>query len=134
MHAKPGDHQTSHTAMQLRITSLLMQFAGSVAGHPAVVLCDTGASATFISAAFLKGHNMQHSAVADPADVVTLADGSACPVIGSCVVPLTVQNCTIAVQCFVLDMHNSFDVILGQSWIEGHAAVLDFCKKEVSFV
>jgi hypothetical protein len=109
---------------------LTMYFKGTVAGLDANVLIDSGASEQCVSRSFVERNKLHVAAV--PANVVTtvtLADGRTDQVGGQCRLTIKIGCHTEQVLCWVLNLTDQFDVILGDAWLLRHKAYLDYSTK-----
>ena len=111
-----------------------MTFEGTASGTPASILVDSGASHCFIDAEFAQTHGFAHR---PSKSLVTLADGQQASTTTKCNVRIRVrvrvthvririQGHVSEIDCFVLDMAQQFDVILGDTWLRKSKAILDF--------
>ena len=108
---------------------LAMLFEGSLGGGgfdgpglTASILFDTGAFSNVISTRFLKQAAISHSS---SSATLCLADDSSAPILGKVRLSLKLQSFVCTVTCNVTDLCDDFDVILGNSFMAGHRAVLD---------
>lgn len=108
-----------------------MLFVGTVSGGKAAVaitdtqvLVDSGASAPFISPSFAARLGLRIRKQAS--DTVTLADGSRVAIQGTCVAKLTLGPFSSKLKCLVAPLSSQFDVILGNSWLQHHKAMLNY--------
>ena len=108
---------------------LAMQFAGVVSGQPAQLLFDTGASDCFVSASFVRSASI---AVQPLQRQATLADGTTIPIVGCARLRVKVQGLNDQVMCLVTGMSAQFDVVLGESWLRKHSAVLSMADSTCS--
>jgi hypothetical protein len=112
----------------------LIKFQGYVAGQPASVLIDSGASGNFVSSSFVDRHQ-QHLPQKQSmgAETITLADGSQQPTQG--MVPsvlLTIASYSNRVDLTSLPLAG-YDVILGMPWLEEHNPHIHWQQKRVEF-
>jgi hypothetical protein len=107
-----------------------MLFQGSIAGvwanvaNDAGVLIDSGATGPVMDTAFVArgGYRVDTR----DADTLVLADGSTVPIHGSCTAKLTLGPFSAKVRFLVAPLANGFDVILGNSWLRHHQAVVNY--------
>ena len=119
---------------------LAMLFEGSFVGHfagrlrdggvDAPILLDSGASANFVSPRLLK-----HLAVTCSPSSLTLrlADDSSAPILGKVRLRFRLQSFSCTATCYVTDLYDEFDLILGNSFMLTHKAVLDYSNYTASF-
>ncbi len=111
-------------------TGMLMSFHCTASGTPASLLVDTGASHAYVSTAFVQrcGFSVEPS-TAD----ITLADGTVATCSGTCCVRLRLGRYNDFVKFYVADLSCQWDLILGQSWLKPHCAVIDYSSDSISF-
>ena len=122
-------------------SALTFQFPGKVSQVPATLLVDTGCSgAHYLSASFCKRIGLSYKVpVVDPTEFsdagqsVTLHNGSTLDALGRVSVPVHCQGYKETLECVVLDLDASCDLILGDPWLHRHQAVLDFAQGSLSF-
>ena len=89
----------------------------------------TGASANFVSPHLLK--KLQQDC--QPADAkLRLADNTELPINGNVQLRLKIQQLSTVVWCYVTELCRDFDVILGNTFLMGHTAILDYQRSTVS--
>ena len=92
------------------------------------VLLDTGASANFVSPRVLADLNMQFQ----PAGAkLRLAGDTEAAILGKVKLKVKLQHFTALVPCFVTELCQDFDLILGNSCLTEHKAVLNFGSNTV---
>ena len=113
----------------------LIRLSGTVAGHPAVILLDCGATGNFISSSFVDRHRIASSSVPQQSQLVTLADGSQVKSAS------TIESASLAIGSYTdaLDLVAlalpGYDVILGMSWFYHYNPDhIDWQKQRVTFV
>lgn len=107
---------------------MLMQYKCLIRGVKAAVLLDTGAEGSvFLSTQFCKRNGIKVESTPDAEEIV-LGNGSTTQVQGKTKVSLHLQKYCAKLQCTVMDMPESFDMILGQDWMVAHDAVLHMAK------
>ena len=118
-----------HSLGSARSGGLKMQFEGTFGGRLCRVLFDSGASATFVNSKLV--HDLHMSIQSCPSYEVTVANGDAIAVAGSCTEKLQVQCFSTSLTAMVCDLGEDFDVILGQDWLAKHNAELCFDPAKV---
>lgn len=111
----------------------LLKLKGLVAGHPAVILLDSGATGNFVRASFVKKHRIATSPLPQH-DIVTLADGSTRR--SGCAVKaarLTIGSYTDSFDFVSLPL-SEYDAILGMSWLHHFNPEIDWREKSIQFV
>ena len=110
--------------------ALDMLFAGKVSGgkaniavSDAHILVDSGATAPFMSPGFAARLGLRLKRCND---FVTLADGSRAPVLGTATAKLVLGPFASRVKFLVAPLSQQFDVILGNSWLRHHKAVINY--------
>jgi len=102
-------------------------FYGNVGGrHDGVtssILFDSGASSNFVSPRLLQQLAVSYSS---SSATLRLADDSSAPILGKVRLRFKLQSFTGIVSCYVTDLCDEFDMILGNSLMVGHRAVLDY--------
>jgi hypothetical protein len=63
---------------------------------------------------------------------LVMADGSNAVCEGQVSVRIKMQRHTFPVRAFVVDMNDSFDLILGQQWLHDHKAIIDFRRESIT--
>ena len=114
---------------------LAMLFEGGFQGQDgarieAPVLLDSGASSNFVSPRLLRQLALSYSSSSAK---LRLANNSEVPILGKVRLRVKLQNFTVTVACHVTDLCGEFDLILGNSFMIGHLAVLDYCNFTASF-
>ena len=107
---------------------LSMLFEGSFGGEDggrlkAPILLDSGAITNFVSPSLLK--QLAISFTSSSAKL-KLADNSEAPILGKVRLRFKLQNFTATVSCFVTDLCEEFDLILGNSFMSSQRAILDY--------
>ena len=98
-------------------------------GLTAPILFDTGAVSNFVSPRFLKQAAISYSS---SSATLRLADDSSAPVLGKVRLGLKLHSFVCTVTRYVTDLCDEFDVILGNSFMAGHRAVLDYSNYTAS--
>ena len=99
-------------------------------GLSASVLLDSGSSSNFVSPGFLQQLGISHS----PSSAkLKLADSSEAPILGKVRLRFKMQHFTATATCFVTELCDEFSVILGNSFMLSHKAVLDCANFTASF-
>jgi hypothetical protein len=109
-------------------TGHTMQFRGELAGAPAKILLDSGATLNFVSTQFAQAHGLSFTATTQ---AVTLGDTAAVTVAGTCEVQVTVNGFKRKTKFYLMKLMDAFDVILGEPWLQESKAVLDWGKQQV---
>lgn len=105
-------------------------FGGSDGGVKAPVLLDSGASSNFVSPGLLQQLGVSYS----PSSAkLKLADSSEAAILGEVWLRFRLQHFTASVFCFVTELCSEFSVILGNSFMLSHKAVLDYANFTASF-
>ena len=110
-----------------------MKLAGSVGGHPAVVLIDCGATGNFISSSFVTEKKLATESLPQQEEI-TLADGSkqkAASIVKAA--KIAIGSYTDQFDLVSLPL-SGYDVILGMSWLYEYNVAVDWREKKVSFV
>ena len=104
--------------------SLSMLFEGKSAGLTVQTLLDSGANANFISPRVVQRLNIPVQPVADAK--LILADNSESAIKGFVKMRLRLGPFHTTVACYVTELSEPFDVILGSSFLSEHLAVMLF--------
>ena len=111
-----------------------MSFISQVAGMPARTLVDTGSVETLMTESFAKNSNLCLREVADDSDnTVVLPDGSSLPMKGIARVMLSHDKYREQIDFKIVDLQIPFDIIIGDDWLTGHKAVLQYVPTMVKF-
>lgn len=103
---------------------LAMHYKCKVSGAKASVLLDTGAEGSqYLSAAFCKRSGIPIKPLTAPQRAQAV-DGTELTVHGTASVLLQMQRYSQRLDCTVIDMPDSYDVILGNDWLVAHHATL----------
>ncbi len=110
--------------------ALDMLFAGTVSGGRATValsdahvLVDSGATGPFMSPGYAARLGLR---ITRCSDTLTLADGSTAAIHGTCTAKLSLGPFSSRVKFMVAPLSKQFDIILGNSWLQHHKAVMDY--------
>jgi hypothetical protein len=107
---------------------MLMQYKCLIRGVKAAVLLDTGAEGSaFLSTQFCERNGIKVESL-PAAEEIELGDGRITHARGKAKVSLHLQKYDAKLRCTVMDMPESFDMILGQEWMVAHDAVLHMAK------
>lgn len=122
-----------NTAFQQDSGASLLKFKGKLNGSAATVLIDCGASANFVSEAFLARHQLRTSAPPAAQQTVTLADGSQHP----CTLCLPKASLRVGryqdkLQLFAMPL-DQYDVILGKPWLTQYNPCIDWQSNTLQF-
>jgi len=111
-------------------SSLLMSFQCIASGIPACVLVDTGASDAYVSSAFVErcGFRVEPSQA-----TITMADGTVTTVMGTCHIRMRLGQYNSLLRFYVAELSDDWDLILGQSWLRPHSAVIDYSSNTITF-
>jgi hypothetical protein len=114
------------TATQAHSGQLSMLFSGTIDAVPATVLLDSGASHSFVNydVAQALGLHMHSSAGS-----ITTADSHATPIAGVCTCKIQIQQHSSIVDLYACKLNDSFQVVLGDDWLQKHKAYLDFADR-----
>lgn len=140
-----SDSSQGHSILSAaaRTRSLDMLFCGRVAGShanvlvtPASILIDSGATAPFISPECAKRLQLviRRTDVKPGSARVRLADGSSIPIHGTCYATLTIGAFRSRIELIVAPLSSQFDVILGNTWLKQHEAILNYGDGSVTLV
>jgi hypothetical protein len=100
------------------------------AGHvPANICFDSGANGIFISQAF--ANRSGFTVKPCPSTQLTMANGESSSIAGTCDLHLKIQSYQNRVQGFVTTLAGPYDVILGDTWLNSHKAVLDYDARAI---
>ena len=107
-------------------------FGSTLGGHgvlDAPILFDTGATSNFISPRLLQRLGISYSS---SSATLRLADDSSAPILGRVRLRFKLQAFSCTVSCYVTDLCDEFDLILGNSFMVSHRAVLDYSNYTAS--
>ena len=110
---------------------LTMLFEGLILHQrlPATILLDSGASTNFVHPKLVQQLRMHMQ----PASAsLRLADNTEAPILGKVKLRLRMQGFSAAIPCYVTTLCEDFDVILGNTFLTGHNAVLDYGRNRVT--
>ena len=102
---------------------LTMLFEGRLEQQDALMLLDSGASANFISK---KALDIGKLTLNPTEATLELADGSSSPILGTTEVTLHIGAFRTRVPCFVTELSIDFDIVLGNPFLTGYKAVLNY--------
>jgi hypothetical protein len=112
---------------------LLFNLPCTISGGKGVVsfatstLIDTGCSTRSLIS---KRAAARMALVSQPCtEQLVMADGSHATCEGQVTVRIRLQRHTFTVRAFVVDMNDSFDLILGQQWLHDHKAIIDYRRE-----
>ena len=109
----------------------LLRFNGFLHGVPAIFMVDSGASTDFISASFVKRHQLQVGGVQK---VVRLADGSRL-ITGGSLAGADFSMGDYADQGdFTVLALRGFDVVLGQTWLQRLNPAIDWQQRSMQLI
>ncbi len=106
-----------------------MQFLGELSGAKARFHVDTGATHSFISADYVRKIGLSATPAARR---VALADGQTVQVRGICRARVHIGNIRDVHTFWVLQLDSTYDVLLGQDWLQRMSAVLDFGRRSLT--
>ena len=113
------------------VGQLLMSFPGVVSDCPACIIADSGASHEFIDRAFVVKHGLREYAASGS---VSVAGQKSVPVAGFVRARVKCQGLSEVIKMYVVDMPSpNLHVVLGQSWLRSHNAVISYADKCVRF-
>jgi hypothetical protein len=138
LHNKPSAQPTlriksalcdSELRIQVEGAPLSMIFGGTANGAAASFMVDSGASDCFMDVSFA----CEQGIVCKPAKrTVSLADGSTVDAALQTPLRVKIQGYTATVPCFMLDLQQQFDVILGDTWLTQSQATLCYATRTCS--
>lgn len=67
-------------------------------------------------------------------EAVLLADSTSLPTLGIVDVPITIQGYKATMHCVVIDLSDDYDIILSDSWLYGHAGVINYRRGHIRVV
>ena len=108
---------------------LTMHFHGTVSNAPVSLLFDSGCSHTLMSASYARRVGITLDTQPGDSLQVALASGMVCSSIGTCKVRLQLQQYTGTLSCFVVELADAYEVILGEDWLSKHAATMSYKHK-----
>ncbi len=120
-----AQHEDAQPALDMLFKGTVSGATAQVAieGDGASVMVDSGATGPFMTPSYAARNGISVKPVTD---TLTLADGSTVPIQGSCTAKLTIGPFTSKVKFLVTPLASDFDVILGNSWLRHHQAVIDY--------
>jgi hypothetical protein len=126
----------SHINRIIQPVDRLIKLDGTIAGVPAKILVDSGASHMYVNSSFVAEHSLS-SLVDDSSSVrlsVTLADGtskSSGGILKSA--PVHISTYVDELDFTITDL-KGYDAIFGMSWLKLYNPVIDWWKGTISFV
>lgn len=100
-----------------------MLFSGTANGAPSAILVDSGATHCFMDSTFAQSIGVRHK----PADsIIQLANSTEVPATTQCTAIVRIQGHKASVTCYIIDMQQQFDLILGDTWLRKEKAHLDY--------
>ncbi|KAI3437402.1 uncharacterized protein J3R85_005383 [Psidium guajava] len=102
----------------------------SLNGHKAYVLFDTGATHSFVSAQYVKLHDLDTELLVEPLVVTTPLRDSMLLTVGCRNCEITITDRSVEIDLIVLVMYD-FDVIIGMNWLHQQQAKVDCYRKVV---
>ena len=132
---KQTPHRHPHQVNQLTTpTSQLMRLQGTLAGMPAIILVDCGATGNFVSKSFVSRFVKKPLPMEASMDTITLADGSSQPAGGiHRSVPIRIMEYKDAID-FTSTTLGGYDVILGMPWLVQYNPIVDWRGCTITFV
>ena len=104
-----------------------MQMHGQVAGVSAQVLVDSGAMGhAYVSQSFCTTYGLKVQPYSESAPPVYVVDGSVLDIVGMCKFTMRLGSYKGTITAQVLPMHENMHVLLGDSWLREHKAILDY--------
>lgn len=132
------DAPAGHALLSLTSTSHTMQFKAQLGGKSCTAavckewlscsaLVDSGATGiAYVSKAFCRREGLSYKPCAKE---IKLADGRVGKALGECKVHVKIGSYKAVLNAMVIDMFESFDLILGDDWLVQNKAYLDFGSK-----
>ena len=129
MQANAASHPDPSVISTDKHLTLLFEGRSGQPGLKLRSLMDTGASTCFISPNILKALQLKQY----PSEAkLKLADNSESPITGKVQLRIRIQQFSAMVWCYVTDLCADFDVILGNTFLIEHKAILNFERNTVS--
>ncbi len=120
----PGRIITADLKVATGSSPLTFVFSGKAAGQDAVLMMDSGASHTFMTATCAAQRNLRVTPAVH-AHRVNTANGQSVPLLGQCTFKISIQGYTGAVTALVMDeLLPNTDIILGDDWLTRHGVQL----------
>ena len=118
------------TSLSRIANALLLTFPGHVAGFPADVFVDSGATHNFCDHAFAVKHGLN----IQPCKGSVLSAGNGVPVVGYVRECVQIQSMAEDVKMLVIDLSdNRLQAVLGQSWLVEQRAVISLNERCVMY-
>ena len=121
-----NDNNNNRTPEQFRrLKKSMLTVEGTINGRSARILIDSGSSADFISADFVRRHHLKTTPMR-PHQHVTLADGTKQTPTGRLLqTPLRMDKHHYKIDFSVLEL-SQYDAILGMNWLRRHQPTIDW--------
>jgi hypothetical protein len=111
----------------------LLEFKSQLNSHPCTLLIDSGASANFICANFIKQHNLPTKLTAGSYKI-TMADGQSYTSNSQCRLKLSVDKYSDNIQFIIVPkLSIGLDVVLGFNWLTQVNPYIDWVNRTVQF-
>ena len=102
-----------------------MSFFGAASGAPCSFLVDTGATHCFMDSTFAAQIGISQRPVSTS---VQLANNTVEHASSQCTPTIHIQGHRTRVSCFIIDMQQQFDIILGDTWLSAVKANIDYAS------
>jgi len=102
-----------------------MMFSGAASGVSCSFLVDTGATHCFMDSTFAAQIGISQKAVSTS---VQLANNTVEHASSQCTPYINIQGHRARVTCFIIDMQQQFDIILGDTWLSAVKANIDYAS------
>ena len=131
-HIRPPPPSSSQINQLTTHGRRLIKMSGSIGGHPAVILIDSGATGNFISSGYALEHRLPSSSIG-PVSLITLADGSQHK--SNSIVEfaqIRIGSYTDSLSLVAVPL-SGYDAILGMSWLYHFNPEIDWREQRVAF-
>lgn len=128
----PSSHQLHQASSSSSLHGSLIKLSGFIGPHSAVFLVDCGASGNFVSASFVRQHQLSVTPM-DDAPLVTLANGISKKSAGILTaMPIRVGSYSDPIDFVSTDLQG-YDAILGMPWLSRYNPRVDWKGHTLSF-